>query len=84
MQIAINLPDDFVAFQTVSDIKQEVCIAYALRLYQQERVTLVKAAEITSVNLYDFMVICKKHQIAVIDITQEELLDELSAFHKHT
>jgi hypothetical protein len=36
MQIAIDLPNDFVAFQTVSDIQQEVRTSYALWLYQRE------------------------------------------------
>ena len=49
MQIAIDLPNDFVAFQTVPDIRQEIRTSYALWLYQQERVTLVKASELAGV-----------------------------------
>ena len=30
MQIAIELPNDFVAFQAVSDIRQEMRTSYAL------------------------------------------------------
>ncbi|RIZ68430.1 MAG: UPF0175 family protein [Methylococcales bacterium] len=66
MQMAINLPNDFVAFQAVPDIQQDVCISYALWLYQQKRVTLVKAAELASCNLYDVMSICKKNQIPIL------------------
>lgn len=46
MQIAIELPNDFVTFQTPAAIQQEIRSAYALSLYQKERVTLVKAAEL--------------------------------------
>lgn len=81
MQIAIELPNDFVAFQAVSDIRQEVRTSYALWLYQRERVTLVKAAEVAGVSLYDFMGICKSNQIPVIDITRDELLEELTGFN---
>lgn len=81
MQIAIDLPNDFVAFQAVPDIRQEVRTSYALWLYQQERVTLVKAAELAGVNLYDFMSICKTNRIPVIDITRDELLEELAGFN---
>ena len=81
MQIAIELPNDFVAFQAVSDIRQEVSTSYALWLYQQERVTLVKAAEVAGVSLYDFMGICKSNRIPVIDITRDELLDELTGLN---
>ncbi len=81
MQIAIDLPNDFVAFQAIPEIRQEVRTSYALWLYQKERVTLVKAAELAGVNLYDFMSICKANQVPVIDITREELLEELAGFN---
>ena len=80
MQIAIDLPNDFVAFQVVSDIQQEVRTSYALWLFQHERVTIVKAAELAGVDLYDFMSICKASRIPVIDITQDELLEDLAGF----
>jgi len=80
MQIAIDLPNDFVAFQALSQIRQEVRTSYALWLYQRARVTLVKAAELAGVDLYDFMSICKDNQIPVIDISREELQAELSGF----
>lgn len=81
MQIAIDLPNDFVAFQALPEIKQEVRASYALWLYQRERVTLVRAAELAGVNLYDFMSICKANQVPVIGITREELLEELAGFN---
>ena len=81
MQIAIDLPNDFVAFQAASDIQQEVRTSYAIWLYQRERVTLVKAAELAAMNLYDFMSICKANRIPVIDITREELFEELAGFN---
>jgi predicted HTH domain antitoxin len=81
MQIAIELPNDFVAFQAVPDIRQEVRSSYALWLYRRERVTLVKTAEVAGVSLYDFMGICKSNPIPVIDITRDELLDELTGLN---
>lgn len=81
MQIAIELPNDFVAFQAVPDITREIRTSYALWLLQRERVTLVKAAELAGFDLYDFMSICKDNQIPVIDISREELLEELTGFN---
>lgn len=80
MQVAIDLPNDFVSFQTMPDIRDEIRTSYALWLYQRESVTLVKAAELAGVNLYDFMVACKSNRIPVIDISREELLEELAGF----
>lgn len=81
MQIAIDLPNDFVAFQATSDIRQEIRTSYALWLYQRERVTLAKAAELAGINLYDFMAICKTNRIPVINITRDELLEEMTRFN---
>lgn len=78
MQIAIDLPNDFVAFQAIHEIRQEVRTSYAMWLYQQSRVTLAKAAELAGVDLYDWMIICKTHQIPIIDISREELQAELA------
>lgn len=80
MQIMIDLPNDFVAFQAVPEIKQEIRTSYALWLYQRERVTLVKAAELAGINLYDFMAVCKTNCVPVIDITRDELIEEMSGF----
>ncbi|MBA3059433.1 MAG: UPF0175 family protein [Gammaproteobacteria bacterium] len=81
MQIAIDLPNDFVAFQTITDLEQEVRSSYALWLYQRGRVTLAKAAELAGISLYDFMSLCKSNQVPVIDMTREELLDEIAGFN---
>jgi predicted HTH domain antitoxin len=80
MQIAIELPNDFVAFQAEPAIRREISASYALWLYQQGRVTLAKAAELAGVDLYDFMVICKDNRVAVIDISRIDLQDELKGF----
>ena len=63
------------------EIRQEISTSYALWLFQRERVTLVKAAELAGVDLYTFMAICKENRIAVIDISREELLEELNGLN---
>ena len=42
------------------------------------RVTLAKAAELAGFDIYDFMSACKQNGVAVIDISKEELLEELA------
>lgn len=80
MQITIDLPNDFVRFQTATNLSQEIRASYALWLYQNERVTLAKAAELAGLNLYDFMTVCKNNQTPVIDVSREELLAEIDGF----
>ncbi len=80
MQIDIDLPNDFVQFQTESDIQQEIRTSYAVWLYQHQRVTLGKAAEMAGTDIYDFMTLCKANRIPVIDISRDEILEELDGF----
>ncbi len=77
MQIAIELPNDFVAFQAPQQVQRDIQLSYALWLFQNERVTIAKAAELAGLDIYDFMAACKENQVPVINITREELLEEL-------
>ena len=49
-------------------------LSYALWLFKNARVTLTKAAELAGLDIYDFMSACKQNEVAVIDISKEELL----------
>lgn len=82
MQVAIDLPNDFVAFQAVADIRQEIRNAYALCHYQRERVSLAKAAEIAGLSLYDFMSLRKSDQFPVIDVSRDEFMAELAGVQR--
>jgi len=79
MQVAINLPNDFVEMQTASVIEREMRISYALALFKAGRVTLSKGAQLADMTLYDFMKSCKDNQIPVVDMTREELIEELES-----
>ncbi|MBV5299328.1 MAG: UPF0175 family protein [Rhodoferax sp.] len=78
MQIAIELPNDFVALQTELTIRHEMRTSYALWLFQRGRVTFAKAATLAGIDLYDFMTVCKENQVAVIDISRDELIQEIN------
>ena len=78
MQIVINLPNDFVSFQSAADIEKDMRLSYALWLFKNARVTLAKAAELARLDIYDFMSACKQNEVAVIDISKEEFLEELA------
>lgn len=81
MQIAVNLPNDFVNFQSVADIEKDMRLSYSLWLFKNARVTLSKAAELAGMDIYAFMVACKQNDVPVIDISKEELLEELAGMN---
>ena len=78
MQIAIDLPSDFVAFRGASLVQKEIRISYALWLYQQTRVTLSKAAQLAGLDIYEFMSVCKANQVPTMDISLDELAKEVA------
>lgn len=67
MQISIELPSSFVAFESVAQIQQDMKLSYALMLFKMGKVSIAKAADLAGLNLYTFMHECKKHQISVMD-----------------
>jgi predicted HTH domain antitoxin len=48
-----------------------------LWLFKHEKVTLAKAAELANMGIYDFIAACKENQLSVINISEEELVEEL-------
>ncbi|MGD9973859.1 MAG: UPF0175 family protein [Desulfatirhabdiaceae bacterium] len=64
---------------TPAVIEREMRISYALTLFKTSSITLSKAAELADMTIYDFIKVCKENQIAVIDISREELMQELES-----
>ncbi len=81
MQIAVNLPNDFVDFQLAEDIEKEMRLSYSLWLLKNARLTLSKAAELAGIDIYEFIAACKQYDVPVIDISKEELLEELAGMN---
>ena len=77
MQLAIELPNDFMALESENDVQQEMKLSYALRLYKHAKVTISRAAELASMDIYQFMAACKQEEIPVINISKEDLESEL-------
>ena len=67
MQVSVELPSSFVAFESVAQIQQDMKLSYALILFKTAKVSIAKAADLAGLSLYAFMSECKKHQISVID-----------------
>ena len=77
MQVAIDLPNDFVGILTEGIIAREMRLSYALALFRDARVTLGKAAELAGLDIYSFIAACKVERIPVIDSSREDLIDEM-------
>jgi predicted HTH domain antitoxin len=55
---------------------------YAMKLFQQGKLTLMQSAELCNVNLYEFLALLSQARIPVIDYDIEDVKKELSYFRQ--
>lgn len=63
-------------------LADEIRLSYALLLFKQARISLMKAARLANKNIYVFMNECKKNKIPVIDFSEEEFEKELAIVNR--
>jgi predicted HTH domain antitoxin len=83
MRVAVDLPNDFVEMLTEQAIAKEMRLAYALALFKDARITIAKAAELAGITIYEFMAACKANRIPVIEVSREELVQELQSIGRN-
>lgn len=82
MNITIELPESYRLYFGDSDIENELKKNSALILFKQGRISLSKAAELSKMDIYDFIAECKKNQIPVIEYSAEEIDREFENIRK--
>ena len=82
MQIAIEIPNDFVRLQSIQEIEREMRLSYALWLFKNSKITISKAAKLADMDIYSFISECKRNEIPIINVTKEELLEDINDFSR--
>ena len=77
MQVSVELSDVYFSFYDKSVLAREMQLSLALILLKQGKVSISKAANIAGLDLYEFMRECKRNEIPVINISGEDLAEEL-------
>ena len=77
--IKIDIPTDiFKALQETEDeFKKELTLSAAIRLYQQNKLSLSKAAILAGYNRYDFEKILSSDNISISNLTVSDILGDL-------
>lgn len=79
MQVSVELSDVYFSFYDKSDLAKEIQLSLALILFKQGKVSINKASSIAGLDLYEFMRECKRNEIPVINISGEDLAEELNS-----
>ena len=80
MQVAINLPNEFVVLQPIQEIEHDMRLSYALWLFKNAKVTLSKAAELAAMDIYTFLAECKKNEVPVMNRPRKNCLKNYRAW----
>jgi len=81
MQLILNIPDNLFSFNNAKEVENEIKLNNALFLFMQGKISVSMAAELSGLNLYDFIYYCKQNNIPVFNISPEDLDNELKEFN---
>ena len=77
MQVTMELPDQYFLTATPQEVAEEMKLNHALMLYKEGKISIGAACELASMNIYEFMKICKKHRIEILQYDEGELEEEV-------
>ncbi len=77
-EIKIDLPSDILLTlnETEHELKQNIKISLAMRLYSQGKLTIGKAAQISGMSRYEFENILAENNIPISNLTIEDVIND--------
>lgn len=74
-QLVIDLPADILLTlnESETDVKQRILQSLAIQLYQEEKVTIGKAAQVAGISRLAFETLLAKHKIPISLLSAEEV-----------
>jgi hypothetical protein len=85
MQLTLEIPGQYIHGQNQSQIAQQIKLYTALLMFQSGQLSRGAACEFAGVDIYDFFLACKQHQISTINTLVESIEADISRFqHRHT
>lgn len=77
--ISIDFPADiFLALnETENELKQRIKISLAVRLYELEKLTIGKAAQVSGLSRLQFETILSENEISISNLTIDEVISDI-------
>ena len=82
MEVKFEIPEELLYSlnESKNEFIQQIKLFAAIQFYQKHKLSLGKAAELSGMQKYEFMLTLGKYNIPVIDYPAEELDQELMGF----
>ena len=85
MQLTLEIPDKYIQDQNQHQAAQQIKLYAALLMFQSGQLSRGAACEFAGVDIYDFFLACKQHQISAISISVESIEADVLRFQqRHT
>lgn len=77
-EIRIELPSDILLTlnESENELKQNIKISLAIRLYSLQKLTIGKAAQISGLPRYEFENILAEHNVPISNLTIDDVLND--------
>jgi len=76
--ISIDIPSDILLAlnESESKLKNEIKILLAIRFYQQEKLTIGKAAQLCGLSRFEFESLLSDNQISISSLTLDDVIED--------
>ena len=76
--ISIDLPSDILLAlnENENELKKDIKISLAIRLYQLEKLTIGKAAQLCGLTRFDFESLLSENNISISNLTIEDIIND--------
>jgi len=85
MQLTLEIPDHYLQGKNQLQTARQIKLYAALLMFQSGQLSRGAACEFADVDIYDFLLACKQHQISVMDTPVETIEADVLRFQqRHT
>jgi predicted HTH domain antitoxin len=77
--ITIDFPSDILLAlnATEAELKQNIMISLAMRLYRLQKLTIGKAAQLSGLSRFDFETLLSENEIPISNLTLEDVMGDI-------
>nr|WKN34873.1 UPF0175 family protein [Tunicatimonas sp. TK19036] len=76
--VTVDLPSDILLTLngSESELKQQIKLSLAIRLYELKKVTIGKAAQIAGLSRWDFEAVLSENQVPISNLSVEDVMQD--------
>ncbi len=82
MQLTLEIPNQYLQGHNQSQTAKQIKLYAALLMFQSGQLSRGAACEFAGVDIYDFFLACKQHQISVINTPVESIEADVLRFQQ--